>query len=237
MATYDHLDDFLESIEDPIQFIELCDYQNNEGQLVFNTPPNEEIINEFNKYMDGLIEKTHNELITSIPSWNIGKVIWNMKEPLDNAKFLFRISKNITLSCTIDFIDIISWELYVMLFKKYFMEYLARDYLIIIKSNTGSRITYGKPNTESMGAFFRWIEKNICKTYYGVYKTDIQNNDNTGYTYNSSMSTKIGRAGIYSLAGSIENQDLRYSIIQKYESNTLLPIDTRIYIYIRILIY
>lgn len=219
MATsYYNIDEFLKTIRDPTQFIEVCDYQNSKGHLVFNTRPTDEIALELNEYMLELSEAIYG--LTFQTCGTPLEIIWNMEKPLITAEFLFKLSENITLSCNIDFVDAISYKLFVKLFipKNLYMF----NYITILRNKNGNRLVFGIPDKSNMGALFRWTEKKFCKTYYGNSGEKLQYGE---YEYCPSASTFNARCCIYTNVSYLTCSERRIEAIKKYENNTLRAID------------
>lgn len=208
------VDSALSFVNDPLEFIDWCSFQNNEGHLVFNYTPGDNIINALNTAVDKIRQYIKKNYLYCV---DICTIEWDIKYPLSTAQFIFTLSKNITLNCSIDFIKAIPNKLYHKIIYLPYEIIHEKPYLVnVVNTIYNTKLITDKINVYSFYEIMHWLEYKMRKATFG---------ENKPYNKILVCINKV-RNNMYQYASAKPNKDERMAFINAYENGTLRPIDT-----------
>lgn len=226
ILSHDTLDNILSLLDMPDMFINACDFQNSEGHLVFNNPPSKELY----KYLIGWLNKIYDivvnhrkELLKRPPIKKVTSYInhvfyynndictikWKINMPPETARILFRVHKNITLNCNLEFVDNLPFEIYkrctYMVHKEAYLQINLLQIKYTYRTHYELNERFDCING-SIGDLIRWI-------YYKCNYTAIDNDYSNIYIYR--------RSCIYNIISQLYSPEQRLDAMQRYESSGL----------------
>lgn len=217
----------------PKKFIEWCDYQNNDGELVFNHAPTNIEINYLCKALHNKFESMDANYPQNLERSlhyicnNNHTVIWDVRLPIETARFIIELLDGITLNCNIEFMDMLMDDIFAIMIAGYSL-YYANDIfnIIMIKKISGGRLYWDVPVYNSVGDFYRWIDKKMRVLKFGSDPNDINISiyPNMYHQDNKIYGSEV-RSFVYNCAANISDKKKRLAFINKYETNNMSIVD------------
>lgn len=206
----------LNIIDEPIELLEMCDFQNNEGHLVFIDMP----LDEEQSLIMSHLERLNNYIkYNEYTSCEICYIKWDMRCPIETAQFIIKLSKRIVINVGIEFMDIIPWSYYGLLFNNYYLSNLEKN-IILLKKENGGQLLKSKPDISSIGALYRWIDYNVRIKRLLANESEIASD-----IYHLGANYYHVRRFVYMIASKSTERDKRLNFITKYETNQMHIVD------------